>query len=90
MKDVRKNAHIQKELLRAAVDCCKPGGIIVYSTCSIAVEENEAVLDYITKVRHVKIRETGLPIEKEGIVNFGERKFHPKVKLSRRVRENRN
>lgn len=85
MKDVKKNAHIQKELIRAAVDCCKPGGIVVYSTCSISVEENEAVVDYVTRVRHVKIRETGLPIEKEGITKIGERHFDPKIKLTRRV-----
>lgn len=83
---MKKNSHIQKELLRAAVDCCKPGGIIVYSTCSIAVEENEAVVDYVTRVRHVKIRETGLPIEKQGINKVGERQFNPKVKLTRRVK----
>jgi ribosomal RNA methyltransferase Nop2 len=83
--DVRKNGHLQRELLRAAVDCCKPGGIIVYSTCSISVEENEAVVDYITRVRHVKIRDTGLPIKKEGLVNYKEHRFNPKVALTRRV-----
>jgi ribosomal RNA methyltransferase Nop2 len=83
--DVRKNGHLQRELLRAAVDCCKPGGIIVYSTCSISVEENEAVVDYITKVRHVKIRDTGLPIQKKGLVNYKENRFNPKCSLTRRV-----
>jgi len=38
---------IEKELLRAAidaVDCKSPsGGIVVYSTCSISLEENEQV-----------------------------------------------
>lgn len=85
MIDVRKNAHLQRELLRAAVDCCKPGGIIVYSTCSISVEENEAVVDYITKIRHVKIRDTGLPIEKEGFTKYREHRFNPKLALTRRV-----
>jgi 25S rRNA (cytosine2870-C5)-methyltransferase len=85
MIDVRKNAHLQRELLRAAVDCCKPGGIIVYSTCSISVEENEAVVDYITKIRHVKIRDTGLPIEKEGFTKYKENRFNPKLALTRRV-----
>ena len=84
--DVRKNAHIQKELLRAAVDCCKPGGIIVYSTCSISVEENEGVIDYITKHRFVKIRETGLPIEKEGFTKYQDYRFNPKLSLTRRVK----
>ena len=47
VKDIQRIAHLQKELLRAAVDavdCNSPsGGIIVYSTCSISLEENEQV-----------------------------------------------
>lgn len=39
--DIYKNSHIQKELLTAAIDCTKVGGIIVYSTCSISPLENE-------------------------------------------------
>ena len=83
--DVYKNAHLQRELLRAAVDCCKPGGTIVYSTCSIAVEENEAVIDYILKKRFVKIVDSGLPIEREGMTSYNDITFDPRVKLSRRV-----
>ncbi len=36
----------QKGLLRRAIQLTKPGGIIVYSTCTFAPEENEAVVNY--------------------------------------------
>lgn len=83
--DVKKAAHMQRELLRAAIDCCKVGGTVVYSTCSIAAEENEGVIDYILKKRYVKIVESGLPIDKEGITSYEETRYDPRVKLSRRV-----
>jgi len=57
----------------------------VYSTCSIAVEENEAVVDYILRVRHVKIMDTGLPIQRQGLTKYGEHRFSPKLELTRRV-----
>jgi len=76
---------MQRELLRAAVDCCKIGGTIVYSTCSIAVEENEGVIDYILKRRWIKIVETGLPVDKEGVTSYEGKNYDPRVKLSRRV-----
>jgi len=47
MKDIAKMSHLQKELLLAAIDSTnfssKTGGVIVYSTCSVSVEENEKV-----------------------------------------------
>lgn len=47
-------------MIRSAIDKCKVGGYIVYSTCSFAVEENEEVVDYALRKRHVKVVETGL------------------------------
>jgi len=38
-------AALQKRLLAAAARFVRPGGRIVYSTCSIEAEENEAVVD---------------------------------------------
>lgn len=46
-KDILRSSHLQKELLCAAVDAVSAksatGGIIVYSTCSVSVAENEQV-----------------------------------------------
>jgi len=37
---------IQKQLLVSAIKAVRPGGEIVYSTCSIAPEENEEIIDW--------------------------------------------
>jgi len=45
----------QVELIDIAYKLLKPGGILVYSTCSIAPEENEAVVNYLVENYNVKI-----------------------------------
>lgn len=70
-KDVDKLSHLQKELILAAIDCVdcnsKTGGIIVYSTCSVSMEENEGVVNYALNNRYVKLVETGLEVGEPGI-----------------------
>jgi 16S rRNA (cytosine967-C5)-methyltransferase len=38
-------ASLQRRLLAQALRLCKPGGVVLYSTCSIDPEENDAVVD---------------------------------------------
>ena len=38
---------VQRELLVAAAQCVRPGGRLVYSTCSIEHEENGAQVDWL-------------------------------------------
>ncbi len=45
----RKMSGGQKALLRKAIQLCRPGGRIVYSSCTYAPEENEAVVDALLK-----------------------------------------
>lgn len=42
-------AQTQRDLLRRALALCRPGGRVVYSTCSLAPEENEAVVDAVLR-----------------------------------------
>ena len=44
---VLKNAEIQKSLITIAYSMLKPGGLMVYSTCSFSYEEDEEVIEYL-------------------------------------------
>lgn len=46
---VKRLQKLQKKLIVQAWTLLKPGGTLVYSTCTMAPEENEAVLDYLLR-----------------------------------------
>lgn len=62
MADVRFCATKEDELLDAAVTVLVPGGTIVYSTCSIAPEENEYIVDEILN-RHPEMKIVPIPLD---------------------------
>ena len=89
-----KMARIQKAILRKAIQLCKPGGKILYSTCTFSPEENETVLQEILDVMpdYVNI----IPAQVEGFVTesgLGEwngRIFHPSIQNAIRVWPHQN
>ncbi len=44
---VRQCAALQRDILDAAVATLKPGGYLIYSTCTFNLDENERQLDYL-------------------------------------------
>ena len=44
-RSAKNMARIQARMLRACAEHVKPGGVLVYVTCSLLVEENELVLE---------------------------------------------
>lgn len=88
IKEVERCGVLQKELLLSAIDCLnykgKDGGIMVYSTCSVSVAENEDVVNYLLKKRDVKLLNTGLDFGKPGFTRYQQKRYHPSLALTRR------
>ncbi len=53
--NIEKAAMLQKELLKSAYIALKPGGRLVYSTCTLSYEENHFVADYLVKQTSAQI-----------------------------------
>lgn len=57
----------------------------MYSTCSVTVDENEAVVDYALRKRpNVKLVETGLEFGRPGYTSYRGKMFNDKLSLTRR------
>ena len=67
--DIRKLPQLQKEILESAAACVKPGGILVYSTCTINDDENAKIVDaFLENHPEFKAENIGLlcQLEKKG------------------------
>jgi len=49
-EDLKSVASLQRELLEAAYRYLRPGGILVYAACTLAIEEGEYVISSILKM----------------------------------------
>jgi 16S rRNA (cytosine967-C5)-methyltransferase len=51
---------LQKAILASAAQCVKPGGVLVYSTCTLEPAENEAIVSgFLAENPHFVLDETG-------------------------------
>ena len=60
IEDIKNKAQTQKELLQEAIRSTKKGGVIVYSTCSLEIEENEEVILSALETKKVELQDTNL------------------------------
>jgi NOL1/NOP2/sun family putative RNA methylase len=64
--DYRSLAGVQRCLLERAFEVCRPGGRVVYSTCTYAPEENEvvvqAVMDSVPDIELIPVRPPGFEV----------------------------
>lgn len=72
-------ADSQKNLLISAVKTLKPGGELVYSTCTLTPVENEEIIDFALNEFPLEVEEIALPGIKTwpGLDGFDGKPFHP-------------
>ncbi|MBI2167272.1 MAG: RsmB/NOP family class I SAM-dependent RNA methyltransferase [Candidatus Omnitrophica bacterium] len=94
---IKEMARKQKNLILSAFRALKPGGTLVYSTCTFAPEENEGVLTWLlekadqhkipaelVEVRHAPPLPS-IPNPMHGLSAWEEKNFHPSVRNSIRI-----
>jgi NOL1/NOP2/sun family putative RNA methylase len=85
-KTIENLSKLQKSMIASAIEILKPGGELVYSTCTHAPEEDEEVVDFALKNFNVKIEKISLPIKsRSGTTQWKEKEYLEDVKLSCRI-----
>ncbi|WP_412068909.1 RsmB/NOP family class I SAM-dependent RNA methyltransferase [Rubrivirga sp. IMCC43871] len=94
LRKIREMRQKQVKLLWAGIQALKPGGTLVYSTCTFAPEENEAVVAKVLRTfgDTIEIVEAGLPTRGPvaeqivpGLTEWNDRPFAPALAKTRRV-----
>ncbi|HHH39338.1 MAG TPA: RsmB/NOP family class I SAM-dependent RNA methyltransferase [Sedimenticola sp.] len=89
LRKIRECAHKQRRLLESGLRALRPGGTLLYCTCSFAPEENEAVVD-AALARHpgeLEVEPLGLELEdlQPGLDHWQGRAFDPALAAAVRV-----
>ena len=90
LRKVRETQRKQKSLLRSAYAALKPGGVLLYCTCSFAPEENELVVEALLRKTDAQL----LPIENlpqhsvPGLTHWSGKSLSSQLQQSRRILPN--
>ena len=88
---VKRLGKLQRQIIAQAWSLLKPGGSLIYSTCTMAPEENEAVIDYLLRhnddaqiIRHDYPQEAGLN-RCEPVLSWNDKLFDGRIKDTLRL-----
>jgi len=86
LEHVHSVAAVQKGILSRAVQATKPGGTVVYSTCTFAPEENEAVVDHVLETEDCEVVAFDLPLDSvSGVTEWEGDSYDPSVTGTHRI-----
>ncbi|ERH00680.1 MAG: NOL1/NOP2/sun family putative RNA methylase [Halonotius sp. J07HN6] len=86
LEHVHSVAAVQKGILSRAVQATKPGGTVVYSTCTFAPEENEAVVDHVLDTEDCEVVDLDCPLDSvSGVTEWEGDSYDPSVERTHRI-----
>ena len=62
---VKDLGNLQKELIKSAYQALKPGGILVYSTCTLNKYENENMVEFAIKELGMRVMDIQLDVKEK-------------------------
>ena len=84
-------ATVQRDILSRAVELTKPGGTVVYSTCTFAPEENEAVVDSVMDEGGANVVPFEVPlVSSKGLTQWEETSYAPALERTKRFYPHQN
>jgi len=83
---IKKISSTQRRLAEAAVPLLKVGGEMIYSTCTLSPEENEAIVNHLIEKYDVEIETIDLPLKfRQGICEWEGNTYNKEVKKCLRL-----
>lgn len=90
-RKIKEMAHKQWRLLYSAFQSLKPNGVLIYSTCTFAPEENELIIaKLLKKFKNAKVMPLNLPIDnvQEGLTQWQEKTLDEQLAHCKRILPN--
>ncbi|MFC6904654.1 RsmB/NOP family class I SAM-dependent RNA methyltransferase [Halalkalicoccus tibetensis] len=82
---------VQKGILKRAIQATREGGTVVYSTCTFAPEENEAVVDHVLEAEGCRVVEFESPLDsRPGVTEWDGEEYDESVEKARRYYPHHN
>jgi NOL1/NOP2/sun family putative RNA methylase len=86
LKMIKVLSGIQKKLSSEALKILKVNGEMIYSTCTLAPEEDEEVIDFLKRNFDIEIQEIKLPIQLRcGVCEWESQKYSSEVQKACRL-----
>ena len=85
-KVINRLSKTQKGLAESVIPLLKPGGILVYSTCTHSPEENELVIQHLLNNYNFEIQEISLPLKtRPGLTEWQGKELNKNLEKAHRI-----